>query len=217
MKSRTLAVLVVAVLLTAVGAYAYYNKASGPEGAPYATLILSDLGALDCYSYIENSTVEEDGNVIKTSLEGGYFNGTYYFHGKRPGFEWYIVLQDRTANELVITNGTKKNFTVWLTREEAARIRAYDPVKVAIQAVGAGTEISRDSNNATYQFSITLPPSDRLKMNGTITVELEDKVPVSFIIDGDLILDGEKVEHRTIKAILRRDCSVPEWVKDLEG
>ncbi|GAB6135927.1 hypothetical protein JCM16307_14760 [Thermococcus prieurii] len=217
MKGRVVIVAIIVVLLVAIGAYVYHGKSSGSTGVPYKAFILSNLGSLNCYSYTENATVVRDGKTLHISMKGGYFNGTYYFHGKRSGLEWYIVLKNTTAKEIVIMNGTKKKFTATLTLDETARTEAYDPVKVALQAIGAGTEIKRDSDSVTYRFLITVSPSNDLKMNGTITVKLKDKVPTGFVIDADLLLGGKKVEHRSITAVLSRGCSLPEWVKELEG
>ncbi|WP_145955361.1 hypothetical protein [Thermococcus henrietii] len=216
-KGRVVIVAIIVVLLVAIGAYVYHGKGSGSTGVPYKAFILSNLGSLNCYSYTENATVVRDGKTLHISMKGGYFNGTYYFHGKRSGLEWYIVLKNTTAKEIVIMNGTKKKFTATLTLDETARTEAYDPVKVALQAIGAGTEIKRGSGSVTYRFLITVSPSNDLKMNGTITVKLKDKVPTGFVIDADLLLGGKKVEHRSITAVLSRSCSLPKWVKELEG
>jgi len=216
-KGKVVIAALIVVLLAAIGAYVYYERSNSSTGVPYKAFILSNLGALDCYSYTENATVVRDGKTLHVSMKGGSFNGTFYFHGKRSDLEWYIVLQNTTAKELVIMNSTKRNFTTTLTLDETARTEAYDPVRVALQAIGAGTEIKRDSGSVTYRFLITVSPSNDLKMNGTITVKLKDKVPTVFVIDADLLLDGKKVEHRSITAVLSKNCSIPEWVKELEG
>jgi hypothetical protein len=199
------------------GGYLYVSKIREPSKTvdTTRTKVLSYLGALDCYSYLENVTTTAGNRTVKSSIAGGKINSIYYFQGRRQDIVWYAILRNSTLKELISVNGTRRDVNVTLSNNEKAMFLSMDPVRIGLQAVGAGKQLEKDKNSVKYGFSITVSPSTGIRMNGTVTVFLEGNKVTRLVFDVNVISSDGQVEKRTITAVIEGKCELPEWAKGL--
>ncbi|NJE60759.1 hypothetical protein [Thermococcus sp. 21S7] len=218
MDRRMLALVI--ILLIAVGAGAAYLRGKGGSTdtpVNYKAKILSRLGALNCYSYEERISLVRGNISVNSTIDGGYFNGTYFFHGKKDGVEWWTVLTGDSLVQRIIINGSEKTVTMNVSEAERSVLTSYDPVKFALRAVGTGMEIGGDELSRTYRYTVRLfPGKDDTMMSGNVTIMIgEDFSPKEIRIIGKVIDPLGKSEIRKLNAKLSGSCQIPGWVQEL--
>ncbi|AMQ19142.1 hypothetical protein [Thermococcus peptonophilus] len=216
MKGSRVVLAVLIIGLVILGGYLYTTtraKEHSPEIDTTRAQILAYLGGLDCYSYQENITTTIGNETTESTINGGRIYGTYYFEGQRSGLHWYAVIINNTLKERIITNETTKDVNITLSKDGKALSLSVDPVKIGLQAVGAGKLVEKGKNNITYTFDITVPPSLNIEMNGTVTVFWDGERVTRLMFNVEVGTQGRQTEKRTIIAIIREECRKPEWFK----
>ncbi|WP_456367326.1 hypothetical protein [Thermococcus sp.] len=215
MKKLLAGVLILGVLLAIAGGYSYLQE-KGPSKKPDTTRakILSYLGGLECYSYVETGQITRTNQTVNITLWGGKYNDTYYFHEKVGELEWYGIIVNSTLKEKILVNGTFNNVTAVLSRDEKAMFLSFDPVRVAIHAIGVGKLLEKDKTSATYSFNITVSPSRVIRMGGTITVFWSGKNVEKIVLNVSVIYPSGIYEKRELTAVLGA-CKRPHWLNKL--
>ncbi|NJE75538.1 hypothetical protein [Thermococcus sp. ES12] len=129
MNRRILAIGIAVLALIAVGVFYYLGSSSSEVPMNYRAKILSSLGGMNCYTYEEKVTVSRGNSSVTSTINGGHFNDTYFFHGKREGIEWWTVVTKRAMVQKVIVNGTERTVKMNLSEDEYSMLISYDPVK----------------------------------------------------------------------------------------
>ncbi|WP_297503344.1 hypothetical protein [Thermococcus sp.] len=218
---RTLAVLILVIAAGIAGAW--YLRGSGSiihQQSPLAVKgqILARLGAMDCYTYTQNITVSSGNVTVRSSVEGGLNNGTYYFHGRRSGTEWWGTIRGCHLVERVVNAGEKKEFNINLTENELSAMMMYEPVQLAIRALGSSDKVSVSGQWLVCNF--TLPETgggSPETFAGTIKVKFNDHyIPTRLIVDSIVTSNGETVKRVSFSADIKEECWIPEWEKILE-
>ncbi len=190
------------------------EKIGNPKGA-----VLATMGSLGCYQYEENITTTEKGVTEHSTIDGGYSNGSYFFHGRKKGLEWWGLLEGNNLTEKILRNGSVSWANLSLTRSEVKDLTLYDPVKTGLRALGStsAVAVSGQRITANYTLYITYKGSGAI-MTGTIKVLYgEDYSPKRIELEGK-ISRGEKIlQEFSISAVLSSSCELPGWVKELGG
>ncbi len=217
---KALAVLILVIAAAGV-AGAWYLKGGGgvihgPSPLEVKGQVLARLGAMDCYSYAQDVTIQAGNVTVKSHVDGGFSNGTYYFHGKRSGMEWWGTLRGHHLVERVSRSGETKNLDVNLTDEDLSAIMMYEPVRLAIRALGSSNKVDISGKVLTANF--TLPEVEggvQETFSGTIRVRFEGSYrPVEIAVKGRVIAGEKTVKTVSFTAGIKRECRKPEWSKE---
>ncbi|MBP1912023.1 hypothetical protein [Thermococcus stetteri] len=219
MKGWRTIVVGIIIGLVILGGYVYTSRTQShsPEIDTTRAQILAYLGDLDCYSYIENVTTTAENRTVESNIEGGKINGTYYFQGESKGLIWHAVILNNTLLERISINGTTREVNLTLSADEKALFLSADPVKIALQAVGAGKLVRKDKDSRVYSFNILVSPSTNVRMNGTVTVFWDGEKVTKLIFNVKVRTTDGQTEKRTITAAIREKCEQTEWAKELTG
>jgi len=218
MDRKVLALSIILVITVGVGVAYFYGKSDSNEvPVNYKAKILSKLGAMDCYTYEESINIVRGNVSINSTIEGGYYNGTYFFHGKKEGVEWWTVVTGGTLLQRIIVNGSERIVTMNISDAERSMLTSYDPVKFALRAVGAGMELGGDELSRTYRYTMRLyPGKDDTLISGNVTVVMDqDFNPVKIKTVGTVMPPSGKSEIRKITSEISENCRTPGWVVEL--
>ena len=185
-----------------------------PKGA-----IVARMGSMNCYQYQENITTIQ-GNVTEHStVEGGYSNGSYFFHGKKNGLEWWGLIEGKRLSEKVLRNGNVTHINVNLTQADIKDLTLYDPIKTGLRALGSASsvEVSGSWITSNYTIYITYKGSGAI-MSGTIKVLYgNDYTPEKIELTGKISNGKEILQEFSLSAKIIPSCQLPEWAEELKG
>lgn len=218
---KTLAVLILVIAAVGVAGAWYLRGGESvihrPSPLEVKGQVLARLGAMDCYSYAQDVTVQAGNVTVKSHVDGGFSNGTYYFHGKRSGMEWWGTLRGHHLVERVSRSGETKNLDVNLTDDELSAIMMYEPVRLAIRALGSSNKVDISGKVLTANF--TLPEIEggvQETFSGTIRVRFDGSYrPVEIAVNGKVTSSNRTVKTISFSARIKEECQIPEWEKTL--
>ncbi|ASJ06713.1 hypothetical protein [Thermococcus pacificus] len=210
---------VLALVLIVLGAVGAWYLAGGGQTIHHTSAqvvkakVLVRLGTMDCYSYSQNMTVSYGNVTIQSHADGGLNNGTYYFHGTRDEMEWWGTIKDHHLVEKVVGSGETKEIETNLTDEELSAMMLYDPVKLALRALGSSEDVQISASWITCNF--TLPETEggaHKTFSGTIKVRFDESYrPLKVVVDGKISYEGKTLRRVSFSADVKNECSTPEW------
>jgi len=209
-------VVILFAVMGGIGFYVMSQNKTSPSNSDFTPKLLSRLGGMDCYTFNETVIVTYSNITITSTLTGGFYNGTYFFHGKKNGTEWWTVISGGELIQRVLINGSSKIIEFNITQDQRSLMTIYDPVKLALRAVGAGKEISRKRNSGEYHYTIRLTEKELMCGNLTVWVD-KNFYPVKIVSNGVTFREGNRTVVLSIRANVFNKCVIPSWVKELKS
>jgi hypothetical protein len=216
---KRLAALGVIIVLLFAGALWFFNSSgtvhprTNPRGA-----VLAKMGAMTCYLYTENITTVTGNSAERTFVEGGSFNGSYFFHGRKGDLEWWGLIRGKELVERVSRNGTVSHLRVNLTESEIKDLLLYDPIKTGLRALGSASSVKASDSwvASNYTIYVTYRGSGAI-MSGTVKVFYgKDYTPERIELKAEISNGREVLQEFSLSAEIISSCRLPEWVKGLE-
>jgi len=216
-------VAIAALVLIIIGIAAWYQTSHAPAAhkqvTDYKGILVANMGSMKCYTYEENLTTTSNGKTTHSSILGGYYNGTYFFHGKTANMEWWAVIKGNRFIEKISKGGKTTTVQMNLTKKEIQDMLLYEPVKLGLRALGSGTTVKSGPSVVVVDYTMYVPYNGNTAiMVGRAEVGFtKDYSREKMNISGTISPGNNILEKLSISAVVHATCHVPEWVPQLEG